>query len=129
MTPVELPDDHHDTHTAHGSGLSPRGLLLSEWITLTSLRSTVWCFGIILLITLGLGLLLAASVPQREDHTAALDQGYWMQNSDHQPVGGRCSRSARHHRRMRHRDDPVHPHRGAQASVNTYFPKLWSSGW
>ena len=67
------------TYTANGSGLSFRGLLLSEWIKLTSLRSTVWCYGIILLINLGLGLLLAASFQQREDHTAALDQGYWMQ--------------------------------------------------
>ena len=64
---------------AHGSGLSFRGLLLSEWIKLTSLRSTVWCYGIILVINLGLGLLLAASFRQREDHTAALDQGYWIQ--------------------------------------------------
>ena len=49
------------TYTANVSGLSFRGLLLSEWIKLTSLRSTVWCYGIILLINLGLGLLLAAS--------------------------------------------------------------------
>ena len=67
------------TYIAHGSGLSFRGLLLSEWIKLTSLRSTVWCYGIILVINLGLGLLLAASFRQREDHTAALDQGYWIQ--------------------------------------------------
>ena len=67
------------TFMANGSGLSFRGLLLSEWIKLTSLRSTVWCYGIILLINLGLALLLAASFQQRGDHTAALDQGYWMQ--------------------------------------------------
>lgn len=66
-------------YTAHGSGLSFRGLLLSEWIKLTSLRSTVWCYGIILIINLGLGLLLAASFQQREGGTAALDQAYWMQ--------------------------------------------------
>jgi ABC-2 type transport system permease protein len=69
------------TYTAHGSGLSFRGLLLSEWIKLTSLRSTVWCYGIILLINLGLGLLLALSFQPQADATAALNQGYWMQSA------------------------------------------------
>lgn len=68
-------------YVVHGSGLSFRGLLLSEWIKLTSLRSTVWCYGIILLINLGLGLLLALSFQPQADATAALNQGYWMQSA------------------------------------------------
>ncbi len=69
------------TYTAHGSGLSFRGLLVSEWIKLTSLRSTVWCYGIVLVINLGLGLLLATSLQRQGDSTAALDQGYWIQSA------------------------------------------------
>lgn len=59
------------TYTAHGSGLSFRGLLLSEWIKLTSLRSSIWCYGIIVLITLGLGLVLAATVATDGTQTLA----------------------------------------------------------
>jgi ABC-2 type transport system permease protein len=69
------------TYTAHGSGLSFRGLLLSEWIKLTSLRSTMWCYGIILILNIGLGVLLAISFQQRPDPTATLDQGYWVQSA------------------------------------------------
>lgn len=63
---------------ARGSGLSFRGLLLSEWIKLTTLRSTVWCYGIILFINVGLGLLLAGLLRPQGDSTAALNQGFWV---------------------------------------------------
>ena len=66
-------------YTAHGSGLSFRGLLLSEWIKLTSLRSTVWCYGIILLINLGLAFLLSSVVPAPKDGTPVLNQAFWAQ--------------------------------------------------
>ncbi len=69
------------TYAAHASGLSFRGLLLSEWIKLTSLRSTVWCYGIILVINLGLGLLLAASFRPQGASAAAVDQGFWIQSA------------------------------------------------
>jgi ABC-2 type transport system permease protein len=68
-------------YTAHGSGLSFRGLLVSEWIKLTSLRSTVWCYVIMLTLNIGLGVLLAISFQQRPDATALLDQGYWVQSA------------------------------------------------
>lgn len=35
------------------------GIVRSEWIKLRSLRSTVWCFGLIVLLTIGFGALLA----------------------------------------------------------------------
>ncbi|MBG6107184.1 ABC transporter permease [Frigoribacterium sp. CG_9.8] len=68
-------------YTAHGSGLSFRGLLVSEWIKLTSLRSTVWCYVIMSTLNIGLGVLLAISFQQRPDATALLDQGYWVQSA------------------------------------------------
>ncbi|MEO6532255.1 MAG: ABC transporter permease [Pseudolysinimonas sp.] len=43
--------------------LSFGGVLRSEWIKLRSLRSTLWCYLIIVLLTVGLGLLIAGSLP------------------------------------------------------------------
>ncbi|MHC5795783.1 ABC transporter permease subunit [Lacisediminihabitans sp. FW035] len=69
------------TYTAHGSGLSFRGLLVSEWIKLTSLRSTLWCYGIILLINLGLTLLLSSPFQPQGDATSSLNQAFWVQSA------------------------------------------------
>ena len=44
------------------SGLTFGGILNSEWIKLRSLRSTAWCYAIVLILSFGLGLLLAASL-------------------------------------------------------------------
>ena len=66
------------TTTAHGSRLSFRGLLLSERIKPSSLRSTVWCDGIMFIPNIGLGALLAIAFQQRPDGTAALDQSFWV---------------------------------------------------
>jgi ABC-2 type transport system permease protein len=49
-------------HTAQ-SGLSFGGILRSEWIKLRTLRSTVWCYAIIIGLTIGFGLLLAVAMP------------------------------------------------------------------
>ena len=38
------------------------GVLRSEWIKLRSLRSTMWCLGLVVLLTIGFGLLLAFTV-------------------------------------------------------------------
>jgi len=38
------------------------GLLRSEWIKLRTLRSTVWCYAIIVLLTVGFGMLLALTL-------------------------------------------------------------------
>jgi ABC-2 type transport system permease protein len=48
--------------TAGLSRLAFGGIVRSEWIKLRSLRSTVWCYIIILLAQVGLGLLLAADM-------------------------------------------------------------------
>jgi ABC-2 type transport system permease protein len=42
-------------------GVSFGGVLRSEWIKLISLRSTLWCYIILVLLTVGLGLLYAAT--------------------------------------------------------------------
>ena len=44
------------TQNAH---LSFGGTLRSEWIKLRSLRSTIWCYGIVIVVTVSFGLLLA----------------------------------------------------------------------
>jgi ABC-2 type transport system permease protein len=54
------------THThapAQLSHLTFGGVLRSEWIKLRSLRSTLWCYLIVIVVTIGLGILL--SVVQR----------------------------------------------------------------
>lgn len=43
------------------SGVSFGGILRSEWIKLRSLRSTIWCYAIMVVVTIGFGLLFAAS--------------------------------------------------------------------
>ncbi len=43
--------------------LSFGGVLRSEWIKLRTLRSTLWCYVIIVLLTIGLGLLIAGALP------------------------------------------------------------------
>lgn len=42
-----------------GIRLTFGGAMHSEWIKLRSLRSTVWCYGLVVLLTVGFGLLLA----------------------------------------------------------------------
>ncbi len=64
------------------SRLTFGGVLHSEWIKLHSLRSTLWCYIVIVVITIGLGFLLAAAY--RTDGTGAAlpdtaQQGVWLQ--------------------------------------------------
>lgn len=54
-----------------GARLSFGGLLRSEWIKLRTLRSTVWCYGLIVVLTVGFGVLLALTV----NYTATEPQG------------------------------------------------------
>ncbi|MFC5931601.1 ABC transporter permease [Cryobacterium melibiosiphilum] len=44
---------------ASGSGLSFGGILRSEWIKLRSLRSTVWSFALVIVVSLGMALLMS----------------------------------------------------------------------
>lgn len=55
------------------------GLLHSEWIKLRSLRSTFWCYLAILIISVGLGALLATAFPDQGELPYAVRQGIWVQ--------------------------------------------------
>lgn len=48
--------------TAPLSGVSFGGILRSEWIKLMSLRSTIWCYAILVFLTIALALLLASTL-------------------------------------------------------------------
>jgi ABC-2 type transport system permease protein len=50
--------------TATGSGVSFGGTLRSEWIKLRTLRSTWWCYLILVALTIGLAALLGAAFPK-----------------------------------------------------------------
>jgi ABC-2 type transport system permease protein len=50
------------THHAAPGKLSGSGILRSEWIKLRSLRSTVWSYAMVILVSLGMAALMAASV-------------------------------------------------------------------
>ena len=48
--------------TPSGADLSFGGMLRSEWIKLRSIRSTIWCFAILVALTVGFGALLASTI-------------------------------------------------------------------
>jgi len=54
-TPLSAPVD------LQGARLRFTGLLRSEWIKLRSVRSTMWCYGIMIVLSVGFGVLLAAA--------------------------------------------------------------------
>ena len=56
------------------SGLSFGGILVSEWIKLRSLRSTGWCYLIMIVMTVGIGLLLSPVVGDIRDSTGGSSQ-------------------------------------------------------
>ncbi|MEO6944025.1 MAG: ABC transporter permease subunit, partial [Lacisediminihabitans sp.] len=76
----------HSAHS-HGalSGLTFVGILHSEWIKLRTLRSTLWCYAIIIALMIGFGALLAAVMPaggvqlQSSSATAQQQQAAWLQ--------------------------------------------------
>lgn len=58
MTTTLLPDTQAPEAT-RATGVTFARVVRSEWIKLRTLRSTVWCFAIIALLTIGFGILLA----------------------------------------------------------------------
>lgn len=50
------------TTTAPLSGVSFIGILHSEWIKLMSLRSTIWCYSILVFLTIGIALLFGGAI-------------------------------------------------------------------
>jgi ABC-2 type transport system permease protein len=63
------------------SVLSFRGILRSELIKLLSLRSTVWCFALVLAMTLGLAVLVANSSGGSDVVPAEGVQSIWVQST------------------------------------------------
>jgi ABC-2 type transport system permease protein len=57
------------------------GVLRSEWIKLRSLRSTLWCYGLIVLLTVAFGVLLAATFSQPDQFTADAQRNVMVQVS------------------------------------------------
>ncbi|TBN57102.1 ABC transporter permease [Glaciihabitans arcticus] len=48
--------------TSSGSGLSAPGVIRSEWIKLRSLRSTIWSYAIVVIVSLGMAFLLSSTL-------------------------------------------------------------------
>ena len=55
---------HREASVPSGVGLSFPRLVRSEWIKLRSIRSTVWCYAILVLLTIAMAALLGAVVDQ-----------------------------------------------------------------
>jgi ABC-2 type transport system permease protein len=75
---------------ATGSGLTFAGVLRSEWIKLRTVRSTLWCYALIVVLTIGLALLIAAAqgstrpgaaVATPVTLTAAAQQAAWIRDA------------------------------------------------
>jgi len=65
-----------------GPGLTFGGIVNSEWIKLRTLRSTIWCYALIIVITAGLGLLLASTLDTGGATPAPADQqALWLSAS------------------------------------------------
>jgi ABC-2 type transport system permease protein len=70
--PTSVPDAAPARHAA--PRLSATGILRSEWIKLRSVRSTLWCYAVIVLAIVGIGVAVAAisARPERADTVRAL---------------------------------------------------------
>jgi len=60
-TPASEPVPAHESSPSARSGLSFAGLIHSEWIKLWSVRSTVWSFALLVVISLGIAAISAMS--------------------------------------------------------------------
>lgn len=62
------------------SGLTVAGILRSETIKLFTVRSTIWCLAVVIVISIGLAFLLAATFTQGPTALSAeQQQGFWLQ--------------------------------------------------
>lgn len=59
-------------------GLAFSGILRSEWIKLRSLRSTVWSFSIMFVLQIGLGVLMAFTLPTSNDSASGIVNPFAM---------------------------------------------------
>ncbi len=73
---------HHVPHHVVGPGVGFAGILRSEWIKLRTVRSTLWCYVSIVVLTVGLGALLAVALPASSTAgataTATAQQSTWL---------------------------------------------------
>lgn len=68
------------TEATTRSGLTAGGILRSEAIKLATVRSTVWCFAIVVVVSIGLGFLLATTFNAGPASlTAEQQQEFWLQ--------------------------------------------------
>jgi ABC-2 type transport system permease protein len=63
---------------ASGSGLSFAGLLRSEWIKLRTVRSTIWSYATVIVISIGLALLMSSTLTLQGVQVAESEQANWM---------------------------------------------------
>jgi len=61
-----------------GSGLSFAGLIRSEWIKLRSVRSTIWSYATVIVISLGMAALMSASLDLGGTDIPAGEQATWL---------------------------------------------------
>jgi len=61
-TQTSMPETHRTNLEAPPQGLTFSGILLSEWIKLRSLRSTVWSFSIMIVLQIAIGVLVAFAI-------------------------------------------------------------------
>ncbi|QYF72856.1 ABC transporter permease subunit [Cryobacterium sp. PAMC25264] len=80
MTTTVAPHAPATTHpfVASGSGLSFGGLLNSEWIKLRTVRSTIWSYATVIVISLGMALLMSSTLTLEGTQVPASDQANWM---------------------------------------------------
>lgn len=79
MTATTTPTRQAAPFVASGSGLSFVGILNSEWIKLRTVRSTIWSYATVIVISLGLALLMSSTLTlQGGMQIAEPEQTSWM---------------------------------------------------
>lgn len=72
-TTLPAPARQRASFVPAGSGLSVTGILRSEWIKLRSLRSTMWSYLLVILISVGMAALLSTSIGSEAGPAAVPD--------------------------------------------------------
>jgi len=72
-TPTFAPD-----FVVSGAPLSFAGLLRSEWIKLRTVRSTIWSYATVIVISLGMALLMSSTLNLEGTQVPESEQGSWI---------------------------------------------------
>jgi ABC-2 type transport system permease protein len=78
MTTTATASDTVATFVPSGSGLSFPGILKSEWIKLRTVRSTVWSYATVIVISLAMALLMSSTLDLDGRQIAESEQGSWL---------------------------------------------------